>query len=298
MRILVTGAAGFVGRHLVPRLSLEHEVVALVRSQPARELPAAKTIVADLTSPTMATRLPRDIDVIIHLAQAYRSFPEQAAEIFAVNATSTQRLADHARSVGVRRFVLASSGSVYAPGPALLRETDVARPMGFHPATKLIAEQVLAYYADRLEVVNLRLFAPYGPGQVDRLIPRLIEAVRVGNPISLSRGGEPRLRPIYVDDLVDVFAQAVNGAGLGTINVAGPTAVSIRDIAEMSAEAIGRPPLFIDRDQDPAGDLIADTTLMHAAFTVTALVEPSDGLRKVAAMSVVAQPAGAEAGHA
>ena len=283
MRVLVTGAAGFVGQHLLPRLSAEHEVIAVVRQMPASPLPSFKTIVADLTSPTLLTRLPRDVDVIVHLAQAYRTFPDHAAEIFAVNATSTQRLADHARAAGARRFILASSGSVYSPGPAPLRETDVPRPMGFHPGTKLIAEQILGFYANPLEVVCLRLFAPYGAGQVDRLIPRLIASVRSGAPITLSRDGEPRLCPIHIDDLVEVFCQAVNGAGDGVLNVAGPAPVSIREIAEIAGRAIGREPVFAARDDARAGDLIAATTLMHAAFRLAALVDPHEGIVRLAA---------------
>jgi len=281
VKVLVTGAAGFVGRHLILRLASEHEVIALVHNVPTWELPAAKTIVADLTSPSVGARLPRNVDVVVHLAQAYKAFPDHAAEIFAVNAGSTQRLADHARSAGVRRFVLASSGSIYAPGQTPLREKSVARPTSFHPATKLIAEQVLSYYSDTLESVSLRLFAPYGPGQTDRMIPRLIDAVRSGRPILLSRGGEPRINPIYIDDLVDVFAQAVDGAGNSIVNVAGPVAVSIRDIAEIAGRAVDRAPVFTDRDQDPAGDLIADTTMMHATFRLPSMVEPAVGIGRM-----------------
>jgi nucleoside-diphosphate-sugar epimerase len=252
-----------------------------VRTLPDGDLPTAKTIVADLTSPSVGARLPRDIDVIVHLAQAYKTFPEHAAEIFAVNATSTQRLADHARSAGIRRFVLASSGSIYSPGPLVLHESDAPHPMGFHPATKLIAEQILSYYADPLEIVSLRLFAPYGPGQVDRMIPRLIESVRTGQPITLSRGGEPRINPIYIEDLVEVFTQAVAGAGASVVNVAGPTAVSIRQIAETAARALGVDPVFVDRDQGEGGDLVADTTLMHRTFDLSGMVEPDEGIRRV-----------------
>jgi len=283
VRVLVTGATGFIGRHLLPRLASDHEVVALVRQLPAEPLPSAKTIVADLTSPSLGARLPRDVDVILHLAQAYKSFPDHAAEIFAVNAASTQRLADHARATGVRRFILASSGSVYSPGPAPLHEADVPRPMGFHPGTKRIAEEILGYYADPLEVVCLRLFAPYGPGQVDRLIPRLIESVRAGSPITLSRDGEPRLSPIHVDDLVEVFAQAVEGAGDGIINVAGPVPLSIREIAEIAGAVVGRAPVFIARDGPQAGDLIADTGRMHAAFRLGPLLDPHEGIARLAA---------------
>jgi UDP-glucose 4-epimerase len=154
--------------------------------------------------------------------------------------------------------------------------------MGFHPATKLIAEQILSYYANPLEVVSLRLFAPYGPNQVDRLIPRLIDSVRTGQPITLSRGGEPRLNPIYIDDLVDIMAQAIDGAGLGTVNVAGPTSVSIRDIAEIAGQALGRTPTFVERNDGPGGDLVADTTVMRLHFAVPDLVDPQVGIRRAA----------------
>jgi nucleoside-diphosphate-sugar epimerase len=153
--------------------------------------------------------------------------------------------------------------------------------MGFHPATKLMAEQILSYYADPLEILCLRLFAPYGPGQVDRMIPRLIESVRTNQPITLSRGGEPRLNPIYIADLLEVFAQAVSGAGRSVVNVAGPTAVSVREIAEIAGRALGRDPLFVDRDQGDGGDLLADTTLMHRSFDLERMVEPEDGIRRV-----------------
>jgi len=279
MRVLVTGASGFVGSHLVPRLALDHEVIALVHRRQG-DGPASKTIVADLTSPSVGARLPRNVDVIVHLAQAYKTFPEHAAEIFAVNAGSTQRLADLARVTGVRRFVFASSGSIYPFGPAPHRETDPVAPLGFHPATKLMAEQLLEYYLHPLEVVCLRLFVPYGPGQVDRMIPRLIAAIRNGDPVMLSHGGEPRSNPIYVDDLVEVFAQAVAGAGEGVVNVAGPSVVSVREIAEIIGAAVGRRPNFVERDELVRGDLVADTSRMKAAFDLGALIEPPDGIAR------------------
>lgn len=278
MRVLVTGAGGFVGRHLVPRLASEHDVVALVRRAPDSTPRGVRIIEADLTGPELDAVLPRSVDVLVHLAQAYLAFPDHAGEIFAVNAGSTQRLADWARNTGVRRFILASSGSVYAPASRPIREDDPTRPLSFHPATKLIAEQVLAYYEDAMDVVRLRLFAPYGAGQTDRMIPRLIGTIGGGRPVRLSRGGEPRLSPIHVDDLVEVFSQSVAGAGAPLVNIAGPRAVSVAEIADIIGIALGRTPVLEAHDVDPAGDLVADTTLMHSTFRIDPLIDPADGI--------------------
>lgn len=286
--MLVTGAAGFVGGRLVPRLASEHDVIALIRRPAASSLGAATVLEVDLTDPALEAALPDAVDVVVHLAQGYLAFPEHAGEIFAVNAGSTQRLADWARRTGVRRFVLASSGSVYAPSTEPLNEGDPTRPLAFHPATKLMAEQILRFYEDAMDVVRLRLFAPYGPGQTDRMIPRLIATIAEGGPVRLSRGGEPRLNPIHIDDLVAVLVQAVAGAGAPVVNVAGPRAVSVADIAEIIGSTLGRAPEFEAHDVDPPGDLVADTKRMHALFRIDTMVDPSVGVRD-ATVAVVAR---------
>jgi nucleoside-diphosphate-sugar epimerase len=277
--VLVTGAAGFVGRHLVPRLATEHDVIALVRRPPGSPLGTVSVLEADLTDPAFEAMLPDGVDVVVHLAQGYLAFPEHAGEIFAVNAGSTQRLADWGRRTGVRRFVLASSGSVYAPAARPLTEADPPRPLAFHPATKLMAEQMLGFYEDAMDIVRLRLFAPYGPGQTDRMIPRLIATIAEGRPVVLSRGGQPQLNPIHVDDLVGLIGQAVAGAGASVVNIAGPRVVSVADIAAIIGSTLGRMPEFESHDVDPPGDLVADTSRMRTVFRIGTLVDPSDGVR-------------------
>jgi UDP-glucose 4-epimerase len=269
VKVLVTGATGFVGRHLVPELARRHDVTCVVRRRPTNlDLGAAGTVEADLSDPGFGERLPRDVEVVVHLAQAYQPFPDRADELFGVNAASTQGLAEFARAVGARRFVLASSGSVYKPARAPLDEDSPTVPTSYHPATKLMAEMLLAHYRPYFTLAVLRLFAPYGPGQTDRLIPRMIESVRAGTPITLSRGGEPRINPIHIADLVRIVVQAVEDARSYTVNVAGPEAVSIRELAEIVGRLLGREPRFTDRDGEVAGDFVADTGLMHRLFSV------------------------------
>jgi nucleoside-diphosphate-sugar epimerase len=286
VKILVTGGSGFVGRHLVPELARRHDVVCVLRDESsAQHLSPAQVIPADLTDAGIGMALPGRIDVIVHLAQAYLPFPERAADLFLVNAASTHWLAEYARDAGASRFVLASSGSVYRPAIRPLREDAATAPPAYHPATKLISELLLHYYAPYFSVAILRLFAPYGPGQVNRLLPRMIESVRLGNPITLSRGGEPRINPIHVNDVVRVFGQAIDGREGYTVNVAGPDTASIRDLAEIIGRHVGRPPVFDERDSSEPGDFVADTTLMHRLFAVDDLVPLEDGVRSMIGVS-------------
>lgn len=286
MKVLVTGGSGFVGRNLVPELARSHDVICVLRDRSsAAGLDPARVIEADLTDPHIARKLPGQIDVVVHLAQAYLPFPDHAADLFLVNAASTHWLAEYARSSGASRFILASSGSVYQPAAGPLREDGVTVPPSYHTTTKLISELLLRQYAPFFAVAVLRLFAPYGPGQVDRLLPRLIESVKSGSTITLSRGGEPRMNPIYVTDLVRVICQAIEGAEAYTINVAGPETASIRDLAEMIGRHVGRPPVYDERDGPTPGDYVADTTLMHRILKVDRLVRLDEGLRAMVGVS-------------
>ncbi len=198
-----------------------------------------------------------------------------------VNAASTQWLADYARSAHVSRFVYASSGSVYQPRARPLTEDAPVRPPTYHPATKRMSEMMLTYYEPYFSLAVLRLFAPYGPGQVNRLIPRMIESVRNGTPVSLSRGGEPRINPIFVDDLVAVLAQALAGNRTYTVNLAGPRTVSMRSLAQLIGAAVGRKPIFVEAESATKGNLVADTRRMHDLFAVATMVEPKDGIARV-----------------
>jgi UDP-glucose 4-epimerase len=286
VKVLVTGGSGFVGRHLVPQLARAHDVVCVLRAGSERSgLASSQVIEADLTDPAIARKLPGRIDVVVHLAQAYLPFPERATDLFLVNAASTHWLAEWARRAGASRFVFASSGSVYRASDRPLDEAAPTVPSSYHPATKLISEQLLHHYAPFFSVAVLRLFAPYGPGQVDRLLPRMIESVRSGEPILLSRGGEPRINPIYVEDLTRVIQRVVEGVEPYTINVAGPETASIRELAEIVGRHLGRAPVFVDRDSPDAGSFEADTTLMHRLLEIDGMVTLDEGIRAMVGVS-------------
>ncbi len=279
MRLILTGASGFVGRHLLRALSGRYEILCVELDPSALAgVEGIRVVAGDLSGRDWLSRLPARAEAIIHLAQAAAPFPGGADALFSVNAASTQALASYGIKAGVRRFVLASSGSVYRPQSRPIVETDPIAPAGFYAATKAISELILRPYSSEFGVSILRLFAPYGPDQVDRMIPKLIQSVRDGGTITLYNGGEPRIKPIHVSDLVAVIEEALHLQGSQTVNVAGPEVVGVREIAQLAAETLGREPVFAEETRPGAGDLIADTGLMSRVFTSRSLISPAAGI--------------------
>lgn len=249
-RILVTGATGFVGRYLIQRLAADHDVVALSR----REIPeftrfGVQSVCTDFGAPVdLSAILPaKGVDRIIHLAQSdgYRDFPGSAMDMFQVNVASTAALLDYAVKTGVKGFVLASTGSVYEPYAGPMDEGQAQSPDSHYARTKLAAELLTHSYATHLSVCALRLFFPYGPQQVGRLVPNLAQRVQAGDTVFLDGNeGGMVFTPTHIDDVVTVLCTAAKNGWHGTVNVAAPEALSIRDVAQTIGRIVGRTPVF------------------------------------------------------
>jgi UDP-glucose 4-epimerase len=288
MKVLLTGGSGFVGGHLAPALAeAGHEVLCAVRDPDSYDAPAGASAVAvDLSRP-----LPEDlppVDAVVHLAQANVRFPDVAPEFFRVNTASTLELLDYARRVGAGRFLFASTASVYGFGDRPFRETDPASAHDFYAATKIAAEQLVAQYEPFFVTGVARLVVPYGPGQTGRMIPRLIERVTTGEPVTLNEGGHPRLNPIYIDDVVRIFLSWLELTDHALVNVAGDEAVGVRELAELIGDAVAQEPRFEDAAGGPGGDVIADTTRLKELLEPGELVELREGLRRTVAEASLA----------
>jgi nucleoside-diphosphate-sugar epimerase len=279
MRIILTGCTGFVGTHLLPTISARHDVHCLVRN-PLRlnGTNGVQIVSADLEDRCFTRRLPARADVIVHLAQGTGAFPEDAQRLYRVNLASTQQLADYGRRAGISRFVLASSGSVYNKSLAPLSESSPRGPTDFYAFTKNASEDLLRCYEQFFGLSLLRLFAPYGPGQRNRLIPTIIDRVRRRDTVTINGSGHPYINPIHVNDLNRVILRAMEGTDSYTVNVAGPEVVNIAQIARIAGEALGVRPVFDQRgDQEPF-NLIADTNRMLKLFSFENMKGPRDGI--------------------
>lgn len=271
--ILVTGAQGLVGSHLVPLLAKQHRVVAVGRSA----MPAADNVhplAIDLSEPLDPTLLPDRIDAMVYLAQSrrFRSFPDGAADMLRVNVEQPIALIEAARQRGATHFVYASTGSVYAPSPRPLREDDPTPANGFYAGSKLSAELLLKPFGALMNVALLRYFFIYGAGQQrDMLLPRLVDNVREGRTITLAGEEGIRLQPLHASDAAQAVVDALAVDGTHAINVAGPEVLSLRAVCEAAGKALGIEPLFSVSPGSGGGDLIADTARMETLLRPAAM---------------------------
>jgi nucleoside-diphosphate-sugar epimerase len=251
MKILVTGATGFIGSHLVRRLLSDgDEVVAATRAGSSTwRLDDVRRDVEflelDLSAPLdgRLTRGLRGIEVVHHLAAAGVNPRYDSGEaVVAANVVGTTRLLALASALDVRRFVYCGSCFEYGSGNGLV-ESALPQPQSDYAASKSAAWLLAHSHSRRngLPVVSLRPFTVYGPFESSyRLVPATIMGALDGRRIELT-GGEQTRDFVYVEDAVSAFtAAASDAAPVGaTFNVCTGVETSVAELARAVVEIAG-----------------------------------------------------------
>jgi dihydroflavonol-4-reductase len=247
VEVLVTGATGFAGSHLVRALaSTGHVVRALVRPGKRGKMLAQRgveTIEGELTNEADVRSAAKHCQRIYHLAAAFRNVKHSDQHYWDVNVGGTLNVLAAARAHGCERVVHCSTGGVHGhieEAPA--GETYRFRPGDVYQRTKLEAElAVSAAAATGLPITIVRPGAIYGEGDMRFL--RLFRAIQQ-HRFAMIGSGETRLHMVHVDDLVRgiLLAGSRPEARGEAFIIAGPEAPTLNEIAASVADAVGTEP--------------------------------------------------------
>ena len=299
---LVTGCAGFIGSQLSESLLADGVRVIGVdcfndnygRGEKLRNLDLAHSwehfefVPLDLARGDLGD-LVAESDVVFHLAAepgVRASWGSRFDNYMRNNVSATQHLLEAANLHPGRRFVFASSSSVYGSAERLPTPEDtLCRPFSPYGVTKLAAEHMcLLYHANLgVDVVALRLFSVYGPRQrPDMAFRRFCQAVIGGDPIRVFGDGEQIRDFTYVGDVVTALRVAATtpGASGRVYNVGGGNQVTVNEALQLLEEYAERS-LDVDYVAVQSGDVVrtaADTTRARAELGFTPSVAFADGL--------------------
>ncbi|MEO3824825.1 NAD-dependent epimerase/dehydratase family protein [Actinomadura sp. B10D3] len=254
MLALVTGAAGFIGSHLVDRLLADgHEVIGVDNmATGANVRPDIEMWELDVADPALRERAAaRRPEVICHLA-AQVSVRHSVADPVAdarVNVTGTANVLEAARAAGGRKVVFTSSCAVYGVPDALPVPADAElRPASPYAASKVSGEVYAGMYRrlHGVDFTTLTLANVYGPRQTPDgeagVISIFTDALLSGRPTKVFGDGGQTRDYVYVLDVVDAFARAAGDAGGGRrFNVGTGVQTTDRDLHALVAEAAGAP---------------------------------------------------------
>jgi UDP-glucose 4-epimerase len=231
---LVTGAAGFIGAALAQRLLDEGNQVITVDNLSTgvvEHIPAGcELIEGDTYDVNVINQLYKyQLNGIFHIAGQSGGMASYDDPVYDMNSNiaSTLLLLDYARKTGCNKLVYASSMSVYGDeNPCPVLETSTIKPKSFYAVGKMASEHYLRIYASQfgIKCTALRLNNVYGPGQnlknMKQGMASIFVAQAIKNKHIHSLGSKDRYRDfVYVDDVVDAFIKALDGAEKNLFNV-------------------------------------------------------------------------------
>jgi nucleoside-diphosphate-sugar epimerase len=244
--ILVTGGAGFVGRHVVSALLAQGDAVRVLSRTANAMLPTRglEVVAGDLSDSGAVERAMRNVSVVVHLAALMAKPGADGAALVEVNVRGAEAVAIAARRAGVQRFIQVSSGGVYGDGFTSTphRESDAPHPGNPYERSKLAGEAAVerVLNGSGIECLILRPAGIFGPGRA--ATRAFFEEIR-RRPVWLHASPNVIVHPTHVSDVVQACVKAL-GLEQWTvrlINVAGDRPMRFQELVGLTARTLNVP---------------------------------------------------------
>ncbi|HEX3036475.1 MAG TPA: SDR family NAD(P)-dependent oxidoreductase [Thermodesulfobacteriota bacterium] len=298
-RLLITGATGFIGRHLVKNLlTQEVELLAMGTSAPqlltnsqAKRVTFLPCDFADADSIRYHHDVLQHIDSVVHVGGYFlrSSNPgeDNLMQSVKVNIEGTSHLLRYLPTT-LSCFCYISTIDVYGQTVFVpVSENHPTRPASYYGVSKLATEGLLRVYSDRtgVPVTVLRLSQVYGPGDTSgKAIPNFIRAALRGEPPTIYGDGSDMRDYVYVDDVIDSVLSALTRQVTGTFNISGGKGHFLNEVVTTILQLLNSSltPVYQPRAL-PASHIILDITRAREQLGYTPKITLAEGLRRAIA---------------
>jgi len=291
-KVLITGGAGFIGSCLAERLLKENADITILDNFSVgrkENIPdeISKVITGDVCDWSILSQM-KDFDYIFHFGAPSSSFLFRKDPKSCITSTiyGFINILELSKSIGVRKLIYPSSGTVYGNAPIPQSETDTPQPMTSYAVCKVACEHLARIYSNDVPSIGLRIFTGYGPQETHKKgfmsVPsQFIHAIIQGKrPIIYGDGTQSR-DFIYIDDIVTATIRAAEISFSGIVNVGSGRTVTFNQLVQKINSLLNKniKPIYVKSRPHYVQKTLADTKNMKKLLQICP-IGLDEGLKK------------------
>jgi UDP-glucose 4-epimerase len=292
-KVLVTGAAGFIGSHLVNRLLREGAyIVAFDNLSYGKKENISKLvnemIIGDVANIEDLDKV-KDVDYVFHFGSpsSVILFNRDPTGCFHSTVCGFLNVLEWAKKKNIEKLIYASSASVYGNTPLPQSEDMRPKPVNLYGVAKLACETLARNYFNEVPSVGLRIFAGYGPGEEHKgdfasVITLFLRSILSNQPPIVYGDGMQKRDFVYIDDIVDsIIASAKQKVKNTIINVGSGKSYSFNEVLGILSKLLNRnvKPIYINKPTNYLNNTLADITKLRKLLKVNP-ISLEEGIKK------------------
>ena len=299
MKTLVTGGAGFIGSHICEALLRRgHEVISVdnyiaghsANLEHIKYDPNFTEVFCDILDVGQMARLLKGVDVVFHEAASKKNVCERSPVMdLEINAKGTLQLLEMCVNAGVKKFVHASTGSVYGEAMGIQDENHPVNPVSYYGISKLAGEKYVMLFKDRIKTTVLRYFHVYGQRQdcssYGGVVSIFNDNLKHDKPLTIYGDGTQERSFTHVDDVVKANLFSMNNEVTNgkVYNCASGISVTINELADAIKDLHGKPNHEVIYEDWLPGDIKRfeiENTKIKRDMGIIFTIDLKEGLKK------------------